>query len=86
MGSAPAGIPDLGVTTIGIKLLCVQSIVKRNLDLRATPEFCMGLRPTYMEETHPESMSFDGVGDYSTGGCVVSLSAFGTALPAGEQR
>jgi len=46
----------------------------------------MGLRPTYMEETHPESMSFDGVGDYSTGGCVVSLSTFGTALPAGEQR
>ncbi len=29
---------------------------------RVTSEFCMGLRPTYMDETHLESMSFDGVG------------------------
>ncbi len=27
----------------------------------------MGLRPTYMDETHLESMSFDGVGGYPTG-------------------
>jgi hypothetical protein len=25
----------------------------------------MGLRPTYMDETHLESMSFDGVGDHT---------------------
>jgi len=46
----------------------------------------MGLRPTYMEETHPESMSFDGVAITRPEAAVVSLSAFGTALPAGEER
>ena len=33
---------------------------------RLTSEFCMGLRPTYMDETHLESMSFDGVDGYSS--------------------
>lgn len=28
-------------------------------------EFCMGLRPIYMDETHLESMSFDGVGGFT---------------------
>jgi len=28
MGSAPAGIPDLGVSFIGIKVICIQTGVK----------------------------------------------------------
>ena len=44
MDNAPAGIPDLGVSTIGVKLLWVQSIVKCGSGVAGTTRPCGGIR------------------------------------------